>query len=115
MHQGKISAKEVKEFAQQHRKELAELVEAQEALREAEGARTEAEGAVADKTTVSQKTAERLSRLRQTHQRAIRTARREAKDVTTVEREIASEEKDEAVLKSELQRVIGEIQALSEA
>ena len=107
-----ISEQEVNQFEAQYDKELEELLAAQDALRGAEEARAEAEATVGNKTSPSQKTAELLSQLRRKHRRAERTVRREAKDVTSVEGEMASEERDKEVLTRELQRVIEEIQTL---
>ncbi len=110
-----ISVQEVSQFEEQYKKELDELVSAQKELREAEEARVQTEAAAADQTSHSQETAELLSKLRRRHRRTERQVRREAKDVTSVEREIASEERDKEVLTKELQRVIEEVQALRQA
>ena len=102
-----ISVEEVQAFEEQHKKEVMELKEAHQALRTAEQALSGAELASEAKDK-----ADRLAELRHKHRRAERQARKEAKDVETVEQELASEARDREILTVELHKLLEEIELL---
>ena len=107
-----VSVEEVSQFEEQYKKEVQELVLAEQELREAQEAVVKAESAGGEQISHSQKTAELLSELQRRHRHAELRARAEAKDVKAVEREIASEVKDKDILTQELHRIVEEIQTL---
>ena len=102
-----ISVEEVQAFEEQHKKEITELKAAQQALGTAEQALSgdDLESEAKDK-------ADLLAELRRKHRRAERKARKEAKDVKTVEQELASEARDREVLTVELHKLLEEIELL---
>ena len=99
-----ISVEEVQQFEAQHKKEVQEAHASRQAVQTAEQALSQAE-------TARQK-AEELSELRRVLRRAERTARKEAKDVTDVEEELASEASDTEVLTREFHQLLTEIELL---
>ena len=102
-----ISVEEVQAFEEQHKKEIMELKVAQQALGTAEQALSGAE-----LVSEAMDKADLLSELRRKHRRAERQARKEAKDVKAVERELASEARDREVLTVELHKLLEEIELL---
>ena len=101
-----ISVEEVQAFEEQHKKEVAELNVAHQALRATEQALS------AELASEARDKADRLAELRHKHRRAERQARREAKDVEAVEQELASEARDREILTVELHKLLEEIQLL---
>ena len=101
-----ISVEEVRAFEEQHKKEVAELNVAHQALRATEQALS------AELASEARDKADRLAELRHKHRRAERQARREAKDVEAVEQELASEARDREILTVELHKLLEEIQLL---
>ncbi len=102
-----ISVEEVRSFEEQHKKEIAELKVAHQALRATEQALS------AELASEATDKADRLAELRHKHRRAERQSRREAKDVNDVEQELASEARDREILTIELHKLLEEIQLLS--
>ena len=102
-----ISVEEVQAFEEQHKKEVMELEVAHQALRTAEQALSGPEPASKAKDK-----ADRLAELRHKHRRLERQARKEAKDVSVVERELESEARDREILTAELHKLLEEIQLL---
>ena len=100
-----VSVEEVRAFEEQHKKEVAESEEAHRALLAAEQALGSAELASEAKDK-----ADRLAELRHQHRRVERRARKEAKDVEVVERELASEATDREILTVELHKLLEEIE-----
>ncbi len=100
----KVSVEEVQQFEEQHRKEVQELQASRQALRAAEQALSSAEAAH-DKADI-------LSELQKTLRRAERTEHKEAKDVTEVKEELASEARDKETLTHELHQLLNEIALL---
>ena len=98
------SVEEVRQFEEQHKKEVQELQASHQELRVAKQALSAAETA--------QDKADSLSELKNTLRRAERTARKEAKDVTEVEEELASEARDTDILTHELHQLLTEIELL---
>ena len=102
----KISVEEVLAFEEQHKKEVAELKVAHQALHATEQALgTELKSEARDK-------ADRLAELRHKHRRAERQAHKEAKDVEAVEQELESEARDRENLTVELHKLLEEIELL---
>ena len=101
-----ISVEEVRSFEEQHKKEIAELKVAHEALRATEQALS------AELASEATDKADRLAELRHKHRRTERQSRREAKDVDDVEQELASEARDREILTIELHKLLEEIQLL---
>ena len=108
------SVEEVQEFEEQHRKEVQELKVSQQKLREAKQALSGAPTSSKGQTLPSEAEhkAESLAELQHRHRRAERQARKEAKDVEAVKRELASEARDRETLTSELHRLLEEIEIL---
>ena len=102
-----ISVEEVRSFEEQHKKEIAELNVAHQALRATEQALS------AEVASEARDKADRLAELRHKHRRTERQSRREAKDVKAVEQELASEAHDREILTIELHKLLEEIQLLS--
>ena len=100
----KVSVEEVQQFEAQHKKEVQELQASRQALRAAKQALSSAEAAH-DK-------ADLLSELQKTLRRAERTEHKEAKDVTEVEEELASEARDKEILTHELHQLLNELALL---
>ena len=100
------SVEEVRSFEEQHKKEIAELKVAHEALRATEQALS------AELASEATDKADRLAELRHKHRRTERQSRREAKDVDDVEQELASEARDREILTIELHKLLEEIQLL---
>jgi len=112
----KVSKKEITQFEQQYRKEVAELKEAFEALDVAneavDEAKAEARDAAADGGREAQRAGELLHELRRNRRDAARELRREKRDLKRAEQEIDSEKQDALVLDYELRRVVAEIEGL---
>ena len=108
------SVEEVQSFEEQHRKEIRELEVSQQELREARLALSGAATSSKEQTPPSEaeNKALNLAELQRRHRRAERHARKEAKDVEAVERELASEARDKETLASELHRLLEEIEVL---
>ena len=99
-----VSVEEVQAFEEQHKKEVAELEVAHQALRATEQALNA--GLASD----AKDKADQLADLRHKHRRAERQARREAKDVQAVEQELVSEARDREALTAELHKLLEEIE-----
>ena len=108
------SVEEVQRFEEQHRKEVQELEVSQRELRKARLALSGAATSSKEQTPPSKAENKGLSlaELQRRHRRAERHARKEAKDVDTVERELESEARDKETLTSELHRLLEEIELL---
>ena len=108
------SVEEVQRFEEQHRQEIQELEVSQRELREARLALSGAGTSPKDQTPPSEaeNKALGLAELQRRHRRAERHARKEAKDVEAVEREIESEARDKETLTTELHRLLEEIEVL---
>ena len=108
------SVEEVQRFEEQHRKEVLELEVSQRELRKARLALSGAATSSKEQTAPSEAENKALSlaELQRRHRRAERHARKEAKDVDTVERELESEARDKETLTSELHRLLEEIELL---
>ena len=102
-----VSVEEVQAFEEQHKKEVMELQVAHQALHTAQQALSGVEPGSEAKDK-----ADRLAELRHKHRRAERRARKEAKDVTAVEEELASEARDREILTVELHKLLEEIELL---
>ena len=104
----KISETEVRQFAEQYKKEVEELKGAQKVLAEAREALAEAASEAAD----TEEAAAVMAKLRRKQQKAARDVRRETKEVKTAKQEISSEEQDKVILTYEFRRILAEIESL---
>ena len=102
-----VSVEEVQAFEEQHKKEVAELEVAHQALGAAEQALN------AGLASNASAKADQLAELRHKHRRAERQSHKEAKDVNDVEQELASAARDREILTIELHKLLEEIQLLS--
>ncbi len=108
-----VSDDEIKQFHEQYKTEVAELKAAETTLEEARRAVVEAEVHGVPEVKSPQHAAVILANLRRAHRRRERRTRVEAKDVRSVQAELASEAKDKVVLAHELRRAVEEIEALA--
>ena len=108
------SVEEVQKFEEQHRKEVQDLKVSHQKLREAKQALSGSAASSTGQTPSSEveDKAQSLAELQRRHRRAERQARKEASNVEAVERELASEARDEETLTSELHRLLEEIEIL---
>ena len=109
----KVSKTEIREFEKQYKKEVAELMAAQEQLAAADEAFTKAQQKAGTEGGDAAKSSAVLSELRRRRRSAAREATRETQDVKRAKREIASEQQDKGVLSHELRRTTAEIESLS--
>ncbi len=116
----KISGAEVRVFQEQYRKEVEELREARARLERAgqawapsdPGVRT-TQGVGTGEGSEEHRASSLIEGLRKRRRKAYLEARKEAKDVEAVQRELTSEERDRELFDLELRKVLQAIDALS--